>query len=322
MKITIENNQVIVNLDEFEFPLFEAMFDNLELDKFVRCEFRDFSWGESKGFQKLLPMHLCRTIGEANLSEDPFATITLYPFWKYGFAFGVGGALTLDPSQDDPHKKAVVADEMGMGFCAWAMEELFDCEYWADTSTLIKIGAVFPVGSKRLDFVCGFKDGSLGVFEAKGTTGTAGGLSGALADGKLQTAGIGATDPISCRIVVGCALGGGETRVVLRDPPGPSTGSGTGNTETNITADLVKAAAKQMRASIRLAPTQPPEILPVRAGFTPVRERDGARPSPTGRIETTIFRGPGDGTGTARQIALTREDYREDKRHGWLEITK
>jgi len=87
MKITIENNQVIVNLDEFEFPLFEAMFENLELDKFVRCEYRDFSWGESKGFQKLLPMHLCRTIGEANLSEDPFATITLYPFWKYGSAW-------------------------------------------------------------------------------------------------------------------------------------------------------------------------------------------------------------------------------------------
>ena len=66
------------------------------------------------------------------------------------------------------------ADEFGMGFCAWAMEELFRCEYWADTSALIKQGAVFPVGSKRPDFVCGFADGTLGVFEAKGTTGTPG----------------------------------------------------------------------------------------------------------------------------------------------------
>jgi len=36
-------------------------------------------------------------------------------------------------------------------------------------------------------------------------------------------------------------------------------------------------------------------------------------------ITETIFRGPDDGTGTTRQIALTREDYRNDKRHGWLE---
>ena len=96
MKITVENNQVIVNLDEFEFPLFEAMagtglqrtcptdfvggtflnkdYLNLWSEsgeagraswlRPCRCEFRDFSWGNSEGFQKLLPMHLCRTIGE------------------------------------------------------------------------------------------------------------------------------------------------------------------------------------------------------------------------------------------------------------------
>lgn len=56
-------------------------------------------------------MHLCRTIGEANLAEDPFATITLYPFWKYGFAFGGSKGLVLNPSQNDPYKKAVVAPE-------------------------------------------------------------------------------------------------------------------------------------------------------------------------------------------------------------------
>jgi len=157
-----------------------------------------------------------------------------------------------------------------------------------------------------------------------------GGLTGALFDGKLQTAGIGATDgtgpsgPISCRVAVGCALGGGETRVILLDPPGPSTPLGDRDAEpTNITADLVKRAAKQMRASIRLAPTQPPEILPVGV----VRERpEGERtvhepPLQTTGITETIFRGPGDGAGATRQIALTHDDYRETKRHGWLKIT-
>ncbi|MCK5832278.1 hypothetical protein KAH81_01270 [bacterium] len=61
MNITAENNQVIVNLDEGEFPLFEAMFENLELDKFVLSEFRDFPWDGGEGCQKLLPMRLCRS---------------------------------------------------------------------------------------------------------------------------------------------------------------------------------------------------------------------------------------------------------------------
>ena len=313
MYITVENNQVIVNLDESEFPLFEAMFDNLDADKYVRCEYREFPWGSGEGCYKLLPMHLCRTIGEANLSEDPFATITLYPFWKYGFAFGTGEALTLDPSQDDPHKKAVVADEMGMGFCAWVMEELFDCEYWADTSTLIKNGAVFPVGSKRPDFVCGFADGSLGIFEAKGTTGSAGNLTGALADGKLQTSGITATDPISMRVVVGVALGGDITRVVLIDPLEPDADA----EPTNLTAKLVAEAAMEIRRNASQA------ILPVGAGLRPARdeEREGLKPSPTEPPETpaqieTIFRGP-----KAREIKLTNE-FKQDKGHGWLEKIK
>ncbi|MCD6381393.1 MAG: hypothetical protein J7L43_00230 [Candidatus Aenigmarchaeota archaeon] len=261
-------------------------------------------------------MHLCRTIGEANLAEDPFATITLYPFWKYGFAFGNGDALTLDPSQDDPHKKAVIADEMGMGFCAWVMEEIFNCEYWADASTLIKIGAVFPIGTKRPDFICGFKDGSLGIFEAKGTTGTAGGLSGALADSKLQTSGITATDPISQRVVVGTALGGEVAKVVLLDPPGPSTGSGNGRSvgepaePTNLTAKLVAEAAKAMRMGtpfdrLRERPTDGPVIELAEMAETPAQ------------IET-IFRGPDGATGATREIKLTNE-FKEEKRHGWLE---
>ncbi|MCD6502364.1 hypothetical protein J7L01_07150 [bacterium] len=296
INITIENNQVIVNLDEFEFPVFETMFNNLELDKFVQCDFRDFPWGDGEVFQKLLPMHLCRTIGEANLAEDPFATITLYPFWKYGFAFGAGEALTLDPSQDDPHKKAVIADEMGMGFCAWAMEEIFDCEYWADTSALIKKGAVFPTGTKRPDFVCGFKDGSLGIFEAKGTTGTAGGLSGALADGKIQTAGISATDPISMRVVVGVALGGEVAKVIMLDPEPENNAI-----KTNLTAKLVAEAAKEMRTTVGEA-------------YMPPEGAGRIYPSPTPAKIETIFRGP-DG-----EIKLTNQ-FKEEKGHGWLGLS-
>jgi len=303
MHITIEDNKVVVNLDAEEFAKFQAMFANLDRPVQCACELREFSGNDFTITTPLLPMHLCRTIGEANLSADPFATMTLYPFWKYGFAFGTGNMLSLGLGIDDPHKKAVAADEFGMGFCCWAMEEIFDCEYWADTSALIKSGAVFPIGTKRPDFVCGFADGSLGIFEAKGTTGSIGDLASALEEGKVQTSGIGATDPISRRVAVGCALGGGETRVVLLDPP-PGDAK-----PTNLTADLVREAARKMRASIRgEAPTQPPA------------ERDRSLSRPEGRIETTvtetIFRGP-DG-----QIALTHDDYKPDKRHGWLEIDK
>ena len=56
MKITIENNKVIVNLDEFEFPVFEAMFNNLENGKNVECEFRDFNGLSGTSGINLLPM--------------------------------------------------------------------------------------------------------------------------------------------------------------------------------------------------------------------------------------------------------------------------
>ena len=241
MHITIEDNKVVVNLDAEEFPKFQAMFANLDRPVNCSCEFREFYGNDVTMAISLLPMHLCRTIGEANLSADPFATMTLYPFWKFGFAFGTGNMLSLGLGIDDPHKKAVAADEFGMGFCCWAMEEIFDCEYWADASALIKSGAVFPIGTRRPDFVCGFSDGSLGIFEAKGTTGSIGDLTSALAEGKKQTSGIGATDPISRRVAVGCALGGGATRVVLLDPP-------EGDAKpTNLTADLVREAARKMR---------------------------------------------------------------------------
>jgi len=93
MNITIEDSKVIVNLDEFEFPKFEAMFNNLEDDKTVTVDFREFGGLTGVTTAKLLPMHLCRTIGEANLSADPFATVSLYPFWKHGSARADGHSL-------------------------------------------------------------------------------------------------------------------------------------------------------------------------------------------------------------------------------------
>ena len=151
---------------------------------------------------------------------------------------------------------------------------------------------MFPIGTRRPDFVCGFADGSLGIFEAKGTTGSVADLTAALAAGKVQTAGIGSADPIRCRVAVGCALGGAATRVVLLDPP-----EGDDAKPTNLTADLVREAAKKMRKF-------------------PSKKRGGGEAdgvcitAPT----KTIFRGP-DG-----QIALTHDDYKPDKRHGWLDI--
>ncbi len=297
MHITIEENKVVVNLDAEEFPKFQAMFQNLDRPVNCACEFREFSGKDVTVNLSLLPMHLCRTIGEANLREDPFATMTLYPFWKFGFAFGTDSMLALGLGIDDPHKKAVAADEFGMGFCCWAMEEIFNCEFWADTTTLLKTGAVFPIGTKRPDFVCGFADGSLGIFEAKGTTGSIADLTSAFKSGKIQTSGIGATDPISQRVAVGCALGGGETRVVLLDPPPDPDAK-----PTNLTAELVREAARKMRI--------PP---------APLIKGGGERSEPGGLTET-IFRGPDGATGATREIALTHDDYKEDKHHGWLEI--
>ena len=215
MQITIENNKVIVNLTDEEFTKFQAMFNNLKLDKRVSTEFRRFDNIGGTMSWTLLPMHLCRVIGEANLSADPFATVSLYPFWKHGFAFGESEDLSLNLKIDDPHKKAVAADEFGMGFCCWAMEEVFHCEYWADATAMIKEGFVVPSGTKCPDFVCGFKDGSLGIFEAKGTTRKVSALTQALETGKYQAMAIDARSPIKYRVVVGVALGEATTKLIL-----------------------------------------------------------------------------------------------------------
>ena len=99
------------------------------------------------------------------------------------------------------------------------------------------------------------------------------------------------------------------TKIVLLDPPEPASDA----KPTNLTADLVREAARKMRASIRgEAPTQP------------TAERDRSLSRPEGRNETTvtetIFRGPDGATGATRQIALLHDDYKPDKRHGWLSV--
>ncbi len=297
MNITIEDNRVIVNLDPWEVEPFRAMFENLDVDIRCTCEFREFTQFNGEMTIELKPMHLCRTIGEANLSGDPFATMSLYPFWKYGFAFGGLNRLIIDTGITDKHKKAVAADEFGMGFCAWAMEEIFDCDVWADCSALIGVGLVFPTGTRRPDFVCVLKDGSLGVFEAKGTTGTSGNITGALTDGKRQTADIGANDPITKRVAVGAVLGEDFMRLILLDPPGGDA------KPTNLTADLVKKAAIDMRRK-----RKPSTVIPA--------TEPESRGEAMGGIIETVFRAPG------MEITLKYEDLRKDKRHGWIDIVK
>jgi len=164
------------------------------------------------------------------------------------------------------------------------------------------------------DFVCVFKDGSLGVFEAKGTTGTSGDITGALTSGKLQTANIGSQDgtgtsgPITMRAVVGAVLGEDYMRVIILDPPGERGGDGQRRTphsalRTKLTADLVKKAAIDMRRKRK----------PVGAIHElPLRPDADERPATT----ETIFRAPG------MEITLKYEDLRAEKRHGWLLLDK
>jgi hypothetical protein len=308
MNITIENNKVVVNLEPDEFAKFQAMFANLNAMKNVSVEYREFPGYNGTAPVQILPMHLCRTIGEANLGDDPFATVSLYPFWKHGFAFGNGASLAINPQVEDPHKKAVFSDEIACGCTAFVMEALFHCVEWADTSALLKAGAIFSAGSKKPDYVCTLPDGTLGIFEAKGTTG--GSINPALAEGKIQTAGITAPVQIKHRVVVGAILGE-TTKIILLDPqPDDSVGARHAvPVQTNLTPEMVAKAAKAMRLTPRPSDTPLDKGgmggVPLIKGETP-RTRGG------GLIET-LFRGP-DG-----EIKLTNE-FKEDKRHNWLEV--
>jgi hypothetical protein len=299
LNITIENNRVVVNLDNEEFPKFQTMFANLQTMKTVTVEFREFPGGNSKCKYPILPMHLCRTIGEANLSEDPFATVSLYPFWKHGFAFGAGGILALNPQVDDPHKISSFSDEVAMGICVWSAEEIFKCVEWADTSALIKAGAVFPIGLKRPDIICTFPDNSLGIFEAKGTTG--GSIAGALAEGKIQTAGITAPVQIKFRVVVGTLIGE-PTKIILLDPPGDDDSVRARHAvplPTNLTPEMVAKAAKAMRTVPSVIPATS-SVIPAKAGI----QAGGGE---------TIFRS------ALGEIKLTTE-MKPEKKHTWLDV--
>ncbi len=292
MEIKIIDKNVIIELTELEFAAFETMFNNLNNDHNVYVSGADWpGWSVYNGSysDKLKPMHLCRCIGEACAVEQagPLDLLSLYPFWKYGFCFGDIGQVRLNFTEIDPHKKANLSDEFGMGFCAWAMEEIFDCDSWCDTADALDEGTVKALGLSRPDFVCTFKDGSLGFFEAKGTTRGRGAANSQARDGKKQTAQlepIGGVVSVRCCTAVSIEDDGASrnTRILLQDPPAD--------------CDSVK---------VRIDPARIREAARAR----------GYREKLFGDI-TTLFK-----CGEKR-LSLKRTPFVPEKRHGWLEIMK
>ncbi len=288
MKIILKKNRVIIQLTELEFQAFENMFANLNDNHRIMLDGLDWppgSYFDGKFSQTILPMHLCRTIGEACAVEQagPLDLLSLYPFWKYGFCFSEESSLKLEFAEIDPHKKANLADEFGMGFTAWAMEELFKCVAWCDTADALTQWEIEKIGSRLPDFVCLFDDGSFGVFEAKGTTTTLGTAKSQTEDGKEQTATIEATGgSIAVRCACGIHLGRtGISTLVLRDPP-----PGDAAIEVNLTPDAIIRGAEARRYRENL--------------FGDIR---------------TLF------VSDAGEFNLVRTPYIEEKRHGWLNIT-
>ena len=285
MNIYLENGRVVIDLIPMEFDAFETMFANLGEKHVVMLEGLDWPPGsahEGNSFYPLLPMHLCRTIGEASAVEQagPLDLLSLYPFWKYGFCFSEEKSLKLEFTEIDPHKKANLADEFGMGATAWAMEELFECEAWCDTADALRIWEVEAVGSRLPDFVCLFTDGSFGVFEAKGTTGTVGTAKSQTEDGKEQTLCIQPkSDSVSVRCACGISLAKTGATLILRDPPGGGT-----PLTVNLTPEAIIRGAEARRF----------------------------RENMFGDI-SAMFRSEG------KALELVRTPFVPDKRHGWLE---
>lgn len=290
MDIRIENQQVVIELNDLEFEAFETMFNKLNDNHSVYLVGRDWpAWSIHGGSysQPLLPMHLCRCIGEACAVEQagPLDLMSLYPFWKYGFCFGDGTDIRLNFTEIDPHKKANLSDEFGMGFCAWAMEEIFDCESWCDTADALDKGTVEVLGLSRPDFVCTFKDGSLGFFEAKGTTQGRSQANSQGNEGKYQTSQI---EPVSGIVRVRCCMAvslekddsGVTTRLLIQDPPASEN-----VVKVDITPERIREAARAR----------------------------GYREKLFGDI-TALFE-CGD-----RKLSLKRTPYVAEKRHGWLEV--
>ena len=297
MEIKIENGKVIIELTQPEFVAFEAMFANLADNHNVLI--RGEEWPEHSLYggsyaRNIIPFHLCRTIGEACAVEQagPLDILSLYPFWKYGFCFSDNDLLDFQFSEIDPHKKANLADELGMGFCVWAMEEIFHCEAWCDTADAISQHQVEALGTKRPDFVCTFPDGTFGIFEAKGTTQGYGTSNSQAEGGKQQTAKIVPTNGqvsvrCCCAVSIQKEAANQRTRLLLLDPPS----SVTEPVEVHLSREKIIEAAATRR----------------------FRER------PFGEIQT-LFRGPQGVTGTAREMTLTRKPYLQEKKHGWLDI--
>ncbi len=294
MQIHIEQGRVVIELSPSEFIAFERMFANLGRLHYAFINGLDWPPGTFYGTKyrgTILPMHLCRTIGEACAVESagPLDILSLYPFWKYGFCFSDDADLKLTFTEIDPHKKANLADEFGMGFTAWAMEELFNCEAWCDTSDALRNWEIEAVGTRLPDFVCLFKDGSFGVFEAKGTTTTLGTAISQTADGKKQTQTI---VPKNGHVSVRCACGAhlnskGISTLILRDPPDPDTAGAIHELplQVNLTADAIIRGAESRRYRENLF----------------------------GDIRTMFVSDEG-------EFSLVRKPYVTEKRHGWLDI--
>jgi len=91
MQIKIKDGKVIIELTELEFIAFEKMFANLNDNHTVLVRGEEWPDGNplnSTARRKILPFHLCRTIGEACAVEQagPLDILSLYPFWKFGSA--------------------------------------------------------------------------------------------------------------------------------------------------------------------------------------------------------------------------------------------
>jgi len=287
MNIRIKDGKVIIELTELEFAAFEAMFANLNDKHSLALNSLDWPPGhkfDGNFIADILPMHLCRTIGEACAVQQagPLDLLSLYPFWKYGFCFSDDGSLKLEFAEIDPHKKANMADEFGMGFAAWAMEELFECVAWCDTADALTQWEIEKVGSRLPDFVCIFEDGTFGVFEAKGTTTTVGTAKTQTEDGKGQTATIEATNSyVSVRCACGIHLGRDRISTLIMRDPEPADDA----VPVHLTADAIIRAAEARRY----------------------------RENIFGDIITS-FRAEG------KKLDLIRKPFLPDKRHGWLEI--
>jgi hypothetical protein len=311
MEIRIEQGQVVIELSPSEFAAFEAMFINLQSGHSVKIlgeEWPEHSLYGGPYLQSIVPFHLCRTIGEACAVEQagPLDILSLYPFWKYGFCFSDNDLLDFNFTEIDPHKKATLADELGMGFCVWAMEEIFKCEAWCDTADAIAKHQVEALGTSRPDFVCTFPDGTFGIFEAKGTTQGYGTSNSQAETGKKQTAQIVPKNGVvsvrcCCATTIMQENASKRTRLLLLDPPSTPLGDRPSN-------------RNRSSGSVGEVPPCPPVKVDLTAdAIIRASKARRYREKMFGDIRTLFVSDAG-------EFSLVRTPYIEEKRHGWLDI--